>query len=73
MDEDMVLWLLDHGAEPNQQCLIDLTPISVAIRDAAVSTIHLLFDVGAIAHKGQLFRSLWAGPFCPEIHKSPTY
>ncbi|KAL3455070.1 putative hspc200 [Aspergillus heterothallicus] len=43
-DEDMVSWLLEHGADPNQQSLIDITPLSVAVRDAAPSTIKLLLD-----------------------------
>ncbi|KAL4783317.1 putative hspc200 [Aspergillus varians] len=53
-DEDMTFWLLDHGADPNQQCLIDLTPMSMAMRDAPISIIKLLLDRGADVHRGQL-------------------
>lgn len=50
----MTEWLLDHGADPNQQCRIDLTPLSLAVKDAAVSTISLLFSHGGDISKGQL-------------------
>ncbi|KAL4908516.1 hypothetical protein BDW74DRAFT_175200 [Aspergillus multicolor] len=30
-DEDMVTWLFEHGAHPNQQSLIDLTPTLIAV------------------------------------------
>ncbi|KAL3472477.1 putative hspc200 [Aspergillus californicus] len=53
-DEDMTVWLLDHGADPNQQTLIDDTPMSQAVRDASLSTIKILFERGADVHKGQL-------------------
>ncbi|RDW65724.1 ankyrin repeat domain-containing protein [Aspergillus mulundensis] len=53
-DEDMATWLLDRGADPNQQSLIDLTPTSVAVKEAPLSTIKLFFDRGADVNKGQL-------------------
>ncbi|KAL4782159.1 putative hspc200 [Aspergillus varians] len=53
VDEDMVLWLLDHEADPNKQTKIDHTPLSVAIVDASLSTIKLLFERGADVHKGE--------------------
>ncbi|KAL4908515.1 hypothetical protein BDW74DRAFT_166168 [Aspergillus multicolor] len=53
-DEDMLPWLLDHGADPNQQSLIDLTPMSYAVKETPISTIELLLDRGADVSKGQL-------------------
>ncbi|KAJ5926872.1 hypothetical protein N7516_008645 [Penicillium verrucosum] len=35
-DQDMVSWLLRHGADPNQKCQIDLTPLSYAVHYAPV-------------------------------------
>ncbi|KAL3440240.1 putative hspc200 [Aspergillus insuetus] len=52
-DEDMTLWLLDHGADPNKQCAIDLTPLSWAVEYASLSTIKLLFERGADPLKGE--------------------
>ncbi|GES59634.1 ankyrin repeat protein [Aspergillus terreus] len=53
-DEEMTLWLLDHGADPNKQCSIDLTPLSYAVEQAPLSTVKLLLDRGGDVHKGQL-------------------
>ncbi|KAK9851474.1 hypothetical protein MYU51_009815 [Penicillium brevicompactum] len=53
-DEDMTAWLLDHGADPNQRCFIDLTPLSYAVESAPISIISLLFSHGGDAGKGQL-------------------
>ncbi|GIJ99537.1 hypothetical protein Aspvir_001670 [Aspergillus viridinutans] len=53
-DEEMTLWLLDHGADPNKQCSIDLTPLSYAVEQASLSTVRLLLDRGGDVHKGQL-------------------
>lgn len=50
----MVAWLLDHGADPNQQCIIDLTPLSLAVESASISVIQLLLSRGGDARKGQL-------------------
>lgn len=50
----MTLWLLDHGADPNKQCSIDLTPLSYAVEQASLPTIKLLLDRGGDVHKGQL-------------------
>lgn len=35
----MVAWLLDHGADPNRQYVIDLTPLSLAVESAPISVI----------------------------------
>lgn len=50
----MVAWLLDHGADPNQQCVIDLTPFSLAIESAPISIIQLMLSRGGDTRKGQL-------------------
>ncbi|KAJ5851237.1 hypothetical protein N7455_011093 [Penicillium solitum] len=41
-DDDMVTWLLDHGADPNRQSAIDLTPLSYAVERAPISVIELM-------------------------------
>lgn len=53
-DEEMTAWLLDHGADPNRQCAIDLTPLSYAIESAPISIISLMFSRGGDVNKGQL-------------------
>ncbi|RHZ55673.1 hypothetical protein CDV55_101647 [Aspergillus turcosus] len=53
-DEEMASWLLDHGADPNRQCVIDLTPFSFAVESAPVSVIHLILSRGGDVQKGQL-------------------
>ncbi|KAJ9221708.1 hypothetical protein DTO027B5_8911 [Paecilomyces variotii] len=53
-DEDMVAWLLDHGADPNRQCVIDLTPFSFAVESAPISVIRLILSRGGDVQKGQL-------------------
>ena len=50
----MVAWLLDLGANPNQQCTIDLTPLSFAVEDAPISIIQLMLNCGGDIRKGQL-------------------
>lgn len=50
----MVAWLLDHGADPNQQSAIDLTPLSIAVEDAPISVIKLMLNRGGDTQKGQL-------------------
>ncbi|GAD91480.1 MFS multidrug transporter [Paecilomyces variotii No. 5] len=54
-DPEMTIWLLDHGADPNSSCSIDLTPTSYAVEHASIDIIKLLFDRGADIRKGQLF------------------
>ncbi|KAJ5726497.1 uncharacterized protein N7483_007854 [Penicillium malachiteum] len=53
-DEEMVAWLLDHGADPNRQCVIDLTPLSLAVESAPISVIQLMLSRGGDFRKGQL-------------------
>ncbi|EED11695.1 hspc200, putative [Talaromyces stipitatus ATCC 10500] len=53
-DEEMAGWLLDHGADPNRQCFIDLTPLSLAVETAHISVIQLMLRRGGDTQKGQL-------------------
>ncbi|GKZ33980.1 hypothetical protein AbraIFM66950_004111 [Aspergillus brasiliensis] len=53
-DEEMTAWLLDHGADPNRQCVIDLTPLSLAVESAPVSVIQFMLRRGGDSRKGQL-------------------
>ncbi|KAJ5157095.1 Ankyrin repeat protein [Penicillium canariense] len=53
-DEEMAAWLLDHGADSNRQCVIDLTPFSFAVQSAPISVIHLILKHGGDVRKGQL-------------------
>ncbi|RAK97424.1 ankyrin repeat domain-containing protein [Aspergillus ibericus CBS 121593] len=61
-DYEMTLWLLDHGADPNKQCSIDLTPLSHAVEQASLATIQLLLDRGGDVHQGQLLHHAVARP-----------
>ena len=49
-----MLWFLSHGADPNAVCGLDITPLSVAVRDAPFETIRTLFDHGGSIEHGQL-------------------
>ena len=53
-DTDLVLWFLSHGADPNATCGLDITPLSIAVRDASFDIIRLLFDHGGSIEHGQL-------------------
>lgn len=53
-DEDMTNWLLDHGADPNRQSLIEVTPLSFAVEDASIRVINLMLDRGGDIQKGKL-------------------
>ncbi|KOS44424.1 hypothetical protein ACN38_g4651 [Penicillium nordicum] len=53
-DQDMVSWLLRYGADPNQKCQIDLTPLSYAVHYAPVSNIKLFLGNGGDTQQGQL-------------------
>lgn len=53
-DEEMTAWLLDHGADPNRQCAIDLTPLSYAVESAPIPIISLMLNHGGDIQKGQL-------------------
>ncbi|RLM00455.1 hypothetical protein CFD26_106099 [Aspergillus turcosus] len=53
-DWDITNWFLDHGANPNAACRLDLTPMSFAVQRAPLQTIRLLFDRGGDIARGQL-------------------
>jgi len=48
------LWFLSHGADPNATCGLDITPLSIAVRDAPFEIIRILFDHGGSIEHGQL-------------------
>lgn len=50
----MTAWLLDHGADPNRQCVMDLTPLSLAVEHGPMSVIDLMLSHGGNARQGQL-------------------
>lgn len=50
----MTVWLLDHGADPNRRCVIDLTPLSLAVESGPISVIYLMLDYGGDIRIGQL-------------------
>lgn len=50
----MESWLLRHGADPNQKCLIDLTPLSYAVHYASISNIKLFLGNGGDTQQRQL-------------------
>ncbi|EME45879.1 hypothetical protein DOTSEDRAFT_126046 [Dothistroma septosporum NZE10] len=53
-DYDLTLWFLEHGADPNTVCDLDLTPLSVAVQGAPIDVIRLLFSRGGSVSFGQL-------------------
>jgi ankyrin repeat protein len=53
-DKEMVMWLLEHGANPNSRCDWDFTPTSYAMLAAPLETIDALFERGANPLCGQL-------------------
>ncbi|KAJ6088408.1 Ankyrin repeat protein [Penicillium sp. IBT 16267x] len=53
-NEEMTAWLLDHGADPNNGCAIDLTPLSCAVKSAPISVINLMLSRGGDVQKGQV-------------------
>jgi ankyrin repeat protein len=50
----MTAWLLDHGADPNRQCDLDLTPTSCAVYQAPLQLVDYVFSRGADVCHGQL-------------------
>lgn len=50
----MAAWPLDCGADPNQQCVIDLTLLSFAVESGPISVIRLMLSRGGGARRGQL-------------------
>ena len=54
VDEDLTIWFLSHGADPNAGCVLDVTPLSRPVSRASFSVIKLLFDHGGSIEHGQL-------------------
>lgn len=50
----MVMWTLDHTADPNSRCNWDFTPASDAMYLAPLESIGYLFQRGANPLCGQL-------------------
>jgi ankyrin repeat protein len=80
IDEEMAVWLLDHGADLNRTCDLDLTPMSFAMADAPLAMIGTLFSRGGNIRNGQLIHHavLREGPDASELvrklveeHKAP--
>ena len=53
-DKQLTYWFLAHNANPNAKCGLDITPLSIAVRDAPFDSIRLLFDKGGSIKSGQL-------------------
>ncbi|KAK0308550.1 hypothetical protein LTR01_005179 [Friedmanniomyces endolithicus] len=52
--DELTDWFLLKGADPNARCGVDLTPLSIAVRDAPLATIRKLFEHGGSVASGQL-------------------
>lgn len=52
----MAIWFLDHVADPNRQCSIDVTPLSMAVANAPFSIIQTLFGRGGDVQNGELLQ-----------------
>ncbi|KAM3414378.1 hypothetical protein BST61_g11019 [Cercospora zeina] len=50
---ELTRWHLAHGADPNLRCDWDITPLSVCIRNAPLSTVHILLRYGGDTRLGQ--------------------
>lgn len=53
-NEEICEWLLERGADPNAQCVLDITPLSIAVQEASFDIIKLLFKHGGSIQYGQL-------------------
>lgn len=53
-DAALTQWFLSRGADPNAQCLLDITPLSAAVQYAPMSVLKLLFEHGGSIAFGQL-------------------
>ena len=52
--EELVRWFLNHGSDPDSRCDWDITPLSVAVAKASLSTTRLMLSCGGDPRKGQL-------------------
>ncbi|USW59766.1 Putative ankyrin repeat-containing domain superfamily [Septoria linicola] len=57
-DLELTRWFLSQNADPNAQCGIDRTPLSIGIQKGSVAVIEMLFAHGGTIHCGQLLH--WA-------------
>jgi ankyrin repeat protein len=55
-DKKLTEWLLTNGAEPNAECEMGCTPLSIGVRRASFSTIKMLFDRSGSIQHGQLLK-----------------
>lgn len=53
-DEEMTKWFLARGADPNAECVLDLTPLSIAVLNRPFHIIELVFHHGGSIEHGQL-------------------
>ncbi|KAJ5654789.1 hypothetical protein N7490_001792 [Penicillium lividum] len=53
-DVNLCKWLIEQGADPNTRCILDITPLSVAVQEASFEIIRLLFDRGGSVEYGQI-------------------
>lgn len=53
-DAALTQWSLSRRADPNAQCLLDITPLFAAVQYAPMSVIELLFEHGGSIAFGQL-------------------
>lgn len=53
-DAALTQWFLSRGADPNAQCLLDITPLSAAVQYAPMSVLKLPFEHGGSIAFGQL-------------------
>lgn len=55
IDASLVAWFLDHGANPNQPCGMDMTPLSIGVQFAPLHILtSLLARCSDTIGKGQL-------------------
>ncbi|KAF2772856.1 ankyrin [Teratosphaeria nubilosa] len=53
-DESVVQWFLKNGADPNLRCKMDVTPFSIAVQEATMPVLELLFSHTRHPRNGQL-------------------
>lgn len=53
-NEDMAVWLLDEGADPNREDSFGVNPMAAAVQYASIRIVKLLLDRGADVRRGKL-------------------
>ncbi|KAH0551572.1 hypothetical protein GP486_007210 [Trichoglossum hirsutum] len=56
-DKELTQWFLFHGAKPNADCGLDITPLTIAVAQASFDIIKLLFNHGGTIEHGQLLHA----------------